>query len=213
MTDEETDLFRRLVGSAARMQTLVTDVLRLSKFSDTTVVFEPVSLNAVIDRSRDDLELAIGEQGAELRAGALPTVPTEPAQMHQLLLNLVSNALKFQDKSGDIGEDVSGGADSSRLRSVFGKEAWGNYEIRTFRLIRGNYEEVTLDVNNKLFFPRLFKPTQKGALEGTLYFRQAFFYSRGFVRYPLKFRLRIRDRALNVSNTIETDTIVLPLIN
>jgi hypothetical protein len=122
-------------------------------------------------------------------------------------------ALKFQDKSGDIGEDVSGGADSSRLRTVFAKEPWGNYEIRSFRLIRGNYTEVPFDVNNKLFFPRLYKPTQKGALEGTLYFRQIFYYNARYGQYPLKFRIRIRDRALNASNVIETDTIVVPLPN
>ncbi len=122
-------------------------------------------------------------------------------------------ALKFQDKSGDLGEDVSGGADTNRLRTIFAKETWANYEIRTFRLNKGNYEEVIQPVNNKLFFPRLFKPNQKGALEGTLYFRQIFYYNAQYGRYPLKFRVRIRDRALNISNTIETDTIVVPLPN
>ena len=94
---EEEDLFRRLVNSSARMQVLVSDVLRLSKLSDTTATAGPVDLNAVVQQIHDDLELAIRERGAELRVGTLPTVQAEPTQMHQLLLNLVSNALKFQD--------------------------------------------------------------------------------------------------------------------
>ena len=122
-------------------------------------------------------------------------------------------AIKFQDKSGDLGENVAGGADSSRLRTVFKTETWGNYEIKTLRLNKGKYEEVVLDINSKLFFPRLFKPNQKGALEGTLYFNQTFFYNPRYGRYPVKFQIRIRDRALNASNVIETDTITVPLPN
>ena len=97
INDEEADLFRRLVNSAARMQTLVSDVLRLSKLSDTTATFGLVDLNAVLNLIRDDLELTIREQGAEFQMGILPTVQAEPAQMHQLFLNLTSNALKFQN--------------------------------------------------------------------------------------------------------------------
>ena len=97
INDEEADLFRRLVNSAARMQTLVSDVLRLSKLSDTTATFGLVDLNAVLNLIRDDLELTIREQEAEFQTGILPTVQAEPAQMHQLFLNLASNALKFQN--------------------------------------------------------------------------------------------------------------------
>jgi hypothetical protein len=122
-------------------------------------------------------------------------------------------ALKFQDKSGDLGEDISGGADTNRLRTKFATQTWGNYEVRTFRLNKGKYEEINQDVNNKLFFPRLYKPNQKGALEGTLYFRQIFFYNPKYGRYPVKFQVRIRDRDFNASNVIETDTITVPLPN
>lgn len=97
LSEEETDLFRRLVNSAARMQSLVNDVLQLSKLSDQTVTFEPVDLNAVVAQIRDDLELTIHEQGAALSSGNLPSLRAAPGQMHQLLLNLISNALKFQD--------------------------------------------------------------------------------------------------------------------
>ncbi len=97
LTNDEADLFRRMTNSAARMQALVNDVLRLSKLSDITAAFMPVDLNAVLEQIQDDLELIIREQNAEIVAGTLPTVRAEPAQMHQLMLNLVSNALKFQD--------------------------------------------------------------------------------------------------------------------
>lgn len=103
LNEEETDLFRRMVNATIRMQALITDVLRLSKFSDPTIRFESVNLNTVVDQIRDDLELPIREQGADLIVGHLPTVEAVAGQMHQLLLNLISNALKFQaDKTPQI---------------------------------------------------------------------------------------------------------------
>ena len=117
--------------------------------------------------------------------------------------------ISFQDGTGDLGEDTR---DSSRLKNVFGKEAWGNYQIKTFRLVNGNYEELPLDVNSKLYFMRLTKEGQRGAIEGTLDFRQVFFYTNSSKITPVKFQIKIRDRKLQESNVIETDTVHVPIL-
>lgn len=114
----------------------------------------------------------------------------------------------FQDGDGDLGENTS---DTARIRQVFGKESWGNYELRTFEIVNGKPVELSLAGNKVLFFPRLTKDGQKGAIEGTLDFSQKFFYQTGYRLAPVKFQIRVRDRALNVSNMIETDTIRVPL--
>lgn len=114
----------------------------------------------------------------------------------------------FQDGTGDMGEDTQ---DTTRLRQVFGKETWGNYEIRTFQYVNNKFEEVTLVENAKLYFPRLTREGQKGAIEGTLELAQDIPYTRPFRMVPVKFQVRIRDRGLRVSNTIETDTVSVPL--
>ena len=114
----------------------------------------------------------------------------------------------FQDGSGDLGEDTR---DTTRQRLVFGKEAWGNYEIRSFQFTNGKFTELPAGDNKKLFFPRLTREGQKGAIEGDLDFSQVFPYQRPFRLVPVKFQIRIRDRALRVSNIIETDTISVPL--
>jgi hypothetical protein len=116
--------------------------------------------------------------------------------------------IRFQDGSGDLGED---NRDTARIRTVFGKETWGNYELRTFYLIDGRYIEQTSSVNTKLFFQRLTREGQRGAIEGELSFSQNFPYLRPFRILPAKFQIRIRDRGLRVSNVIETDTIWVPV--
>ncbi len=95
INEEETDILRRLVNAAARMQKLVSDVLLLSILSDQTDSVEPVDLSVIITQIQDDLEFVINERNAELTTGPLPTVLASPGQMHQIFQNLISNALKF----------------------------------------------------------------------------------------------------------------------
>ena len=116
--------------------------------------------------------------------------------------------IRLQDRLGDIGEDTR---DTTRQRVIFGKETWGNYEVKTFEYVNGTYRELPLNDNRKLFFPRSPLGEQKGAVEGDIDFSQVFFYQRPFRLAPVRFQVRIRDRALHVSNTIMTDTISIPL--
>ena len=95
LDEEEHEHFRRIIRAAARMQTLVDDVLRLSKLSKIDARYEPVDLNGVISRILDDLEIAIEEKKAVIQVSSLPTIEAIPGQMHQLFQNLISNALKF----------------------------------------------------------------------------------------------------------------------
>ena len=119
----------------------------------------------------------------------------------------VITTIRYQDGTGDIGEDPR---DTARIRKVFGKETWGNYEVRAFQFVDGKYSLLPSSDNGKVYFPGP-RRLQKGAIEGTIDFSQVFPYQRPFKLVPVKFQIRIRDRALNVSNVIETDTIVVPL--
>lgn len=116
--------------------------------------------------------------------------------------------IRFQDGTGDLGED---NRDTSRIRTLFGRESWGNYELKTFYLDNGRFVEQNAGVNAKLFFPRFTREGQRGAIEGTLDFSQTFPYVRPFRMVPAKFQIRIRDRGLRVSNMVETDTISVPI--
>lgn len=114
----------------------------------------------------------------------------------------------FKDGDGNLGNDIPlPRADSARYASNGG---WGNYRIRTFRLENKQYKEVKLDINQFLLFPDLTNGKPKGAIEGTLDFSQTFQYGTSFQMYPVKFQIQIRDRSLNESNVIESDTLNLP---
>lgn len=114
----------------------------------------------------------------------------------------------FTDGDGNLGS--SSQADTS---IYFKNGGWGNYKITTLRLIDGKYQVYSLNDNNTLIFPDLALGKPKGPIEGTLDFNQKFFYGTVIQRYPTKFQIQIRDRALNVSNIVETDTLTLPYLN
>ncbi|WP_128548201.1 hypothetical protein [Larkinella soli] len=139
-----------------------------------------------------------------------PTIVSYPAfdDFSQIRKDSVVITIQFQDGDGDLGVSAE-----ERGDTVKNYKGWGNYQLKTFRFVNGRFEEVPLDVNSRLFFPRLKRDDKKSPLEGKLDFAQSFPYSRGYRMTPVKFSIKIRDRSLKESNTIETDTISIPLVN
>lgn len=119
LTNEEHTHFERIVRSAARMQALIDDILRLSKLSDKTIRYEPVNLNDVIGQIQDDLEIVIQERNALINVANLPTIDAIPGQMHQLFQNLISNALKFTTNRQPV-VTIEGGALNADQKAEFG---------------------------------------------------------------------------------------------
>jgi PAS domain S-box-containing protein len=97
---ETRDYLERMQNAAARMRTLIDDLLAFSRVIRSSQPFVPVDLAAVTREVLGDLEVRIEKSGAKLEIGELPTLEADAMQMRQLLLNLISNALKFQPAGG-----------------------------------------------------------------------------------------------------------------
>ena len=95
-TPEIKDYLERMQGAAARMRTLINDLLAFSRVIRSSEPFVPVVLGDVTREVLGDLEVRIEKSGARVEVGELPTIDADPMQMRQLLLNLIGNALKFQ---------------------------------------------------------------------------------------------------------------------
>jgi PAS domain S-box-containing protein len=93
---EAQEYLERMQNASARMRTLINDLLTFSRVIRRTEPFVSVDLGAVTKGVLGDLEVRIEKSGAKIEVGDLPTMEADPMQMHQLLLNLLSNALKFQ---------------------------------------------------------------------------------------------------------------------
>lgn len=117
----------------------------------------------------------------------------------------------FKDGDGDLGNNNP--LDNLEKARFMQAGGWGNYKITTFRLENGQYKLFPSTENDFAFFPRLTREGKTGPIQGELDFRQIYQYGTSSKNYVIKYRIQIRDRALNVSNEIETDTITVPFLN
>lgn len=103
--------------AARRMSDLIKDVLSYSRLSDLEKSYTSTDLNEVVKQVRTDLELVIEEKGAVITSDKLPVIFGNALQLHQLFANLISNALKFSERSPVV-QITSAKATGSELSSV-----------------------------------------------------------------------------------------------
>jgi PAS domain S-box-containing protein len=89
------DYLQRMCNAAARMQTLITDLLAFSRVEIKGQAFVPTDLNVIAKEVMADLETRIEEAGGRIELNELPTIQADPMQMRQLFQNLISNSLKY----------------------------------------------------------------------------------------------------------------------
>jgi light-regulated signal transduction histidine kinase (bacteriophytochrome) len=84
------------VQGAARMHTLITDLLALSRVGSRGQAFESADLNTVLDQALHGLGVSIQETSATIMRDPLPTLRVDAGQIAQVFQNLIGNALKFR---------------------------------------------------------------------------------------------------------------------
>jgi PAS domain S-box-containing protein len=89
------DYLERMQNAAHRMQTLIQDLLQLSRITSRAQPFQSCDLNKIVTEVISDLEVRIEQTRGQMEVGDLPTIDADPLQMRQLFQNLIANALKF----------------------------------------------------------------------------------------------------------------------
>jgi signal transduction histidine kinase len=92
---EAEEFIEHAVQAARRMQRLIRDLLQYSRITTNAREFSIVDLEALAREVVADLGVNIERVNGTVEVGELPTIEAEPTQMAQLLLNLISNALKY----------------------------------------------------------------------------------------------------------------------
>ena len=84
-----------IVDAATRMQTLIHNLLDLSRAESGVMHCHEVALDACVDRALEMLETGIQAATAMIVREVLPTVQGDDAMLTRLYQNLIDNALKF----------------------------------------------------------------------------------------------------------------------
>ena len=93
-TESELNNLRVIKSSVLRLNSLVDDLVKYA-FTATKDEVAEIDLNEVVNEVRDDIELLITENKAEIVLDTLPKIEGSKVQMRQLFSNLISNAIKY----------------------------------------------------------------------------------------------------------------------
>jgi light-regulated signal transduction histidine kinase (bacteriophytochrome) len=85
-----------LRNGATRMESLVRDLLTYTKATRFDEPPKVTDANEALKRALANLSGAIGESGAQVTTGALPSLPVNGTHLQQLFQNLIGNALKYR---------------------------------------------------------------------------------------------------------------------
>lgn len=96
VSPEGREYLARMHGATSRMQTLINDLLTLSRVNRKERQLNNVDLNAIIKMVMDDLQVAVQDSQAEIIVGPLGTIQADESQIQQLFQNLMANALKYR---------------------------------------------------------------------------------------------------------------------
>jgi PAS domain S-box-containing protein len=95
--DQDADEFiEYAVDGAARMQSLINDLLSYSRVGTRGKPPEACEMKEVLGTALKNLQVAVEDAGASVTHDSLPGVNADRGQIVQLLQNLIGNALKFR---------------------------------------------------------------------------------------------------------------------
>lgn len=95
LNEKGQDYVERIQNASKRMQSLIDDLLILSRIGRKYSEFNLVDLNKLIDEIRLDFEAQFKERGAKILSDMLPTIRAQKVWIRQLFTNLIDNGLKF----------------------------------------------------------------------------------------------------------------------
>jgi len=85
-------------NSTLRMQQLIIDLLKFSRLSHQKQPMTPVGLNLMLMHVRLNLQFALEQKNAQLHVNHLPTIICDATAITEVFHNLISNAIKYNDK-------------------------------------------------------------------------------------------------------------------
>ena len=83
------------VDGAVRMQTLIRDLLNLSRVGTAEIDLSATECHAAVEQALKNLQAAVQESGATVKWTGLPMVMADSSQLIQVFQNLIANAIKF----------------------------------------------------------------------------------------------------------------------
>jgi signal transduction histidine kinase len=140
--DEESKHYLDTVADAAQqMGRLIDDLLAFSRTARAELVKSDVSLPELVRDVISEFDQESKDRDVEWVTRALPTVEADPALLRQVLLNLISNALKYTRKRAKARIEI--GSRSTRAEHViFIRDNGVGFDMRYAQKLFGVFQRL-----------------------------------------------------------------------
>jgi len=90
---------KRVIGiirsNIARLNKMVEDLLKLSRIGSAELEMRRVDMNALAAKTIEEIKGTVPDRNIEFKLGWLPDAHGSPTMLQQVMVNLISNAVKF----------------------------------------------------------------------------------------------------------------------
>jgi len=107
-TEEQREFIGVIEKSSENLLTIVNDILDLSKIKADKIELEEIEFDPIdsFEVATESYAAKASEEGIDFNVFLDPTLPTlligDPTKISQVILNLISNAIKFTSKNGEV---------------------------------------------------------------------------------------------------------------
>ncbi|WP_309498171.1 ATP-binding protein [Sulfurovum sp.] len=124
VTDEQGEFITVIENSSENLLTIVNDILDLSKIKADKIELESIEFNPVekFESAVESYAAKAAEKDVDFRVFIDPELPStmlgDPTKISQVIINLISNAIKFTSEHGKVDVKIAKVAESKKYDSV-----------------------------------------------------------------------------------------------
>ncbi len=133
-------LFDHIESSSRRMNAIIDDLLVLAKYGKEPLNAQPVNLNNLFNSVWDNLLFATPHR-AKLKLGKLPKVYADASMLEQVVVNLVSNAVKYSSKKENPEIEI-GATETAEAFTIYIKDNGAGFDMKNYNRLFGAFQRL-----------------------------------------------------------------------
>jgi len=142
LDDEGRRIINIICTNAKKMGTLIEDLLNFSHMSRHEIHKEKLNMNQLIEGVCNELMQDIPHREIEFNVKSLPDVIADRALMHQVWVNLISNAIKFTENKQHVRIEVGGEVDGTNAITYYVKDNGLGFDMKYADKLFGVFQRL-----------------------------------------------------------------------
>ena len=144
-TDKLDDEGKRLLSivreNTKKMGQLIDDLLQFSRAGRKEIVRSEINMEELAHKAFNELKPTAGERNVDLKINSLPPAYGDTSVIYQILINLISNALKYT-KPKDAAVVEIGGREEKRENIYYVKDNGVGFDMRYVNKLFGIFQRL-----------------------------------------------------------------------